>query len=101
MLTGLPVIYGIDPYESEVSASHTLGAIGFDADGRKFRYAKNNATNAMVAGELQQSVAEDTGDEALTVAAAAAVGSKTVSLAAATVTANQYAGGFVVFTVTS
>lgn len=100
MLTGLPLIYGINPYESEENPSHELGAFGYTNDGRKFVYVKNNDTNAMVAGELQQTAAEDTGDQGLTVAANAAIGASQVSLATATVTANQYAGGYVVFTVT-
>ena len=100
MLSGLPVIYGIDPYEYEAVPSHPLGSIGYTDDGRKFRYCKNNGTNAMVAGNVQQSPVEDTGDEDLAIAAVAAIGDKQVSLAAATVTANQYADGYLVITVT-
>lgn len=101
MLTGLPVIYGIDPYTSETVPSVPLGAIGYSNDGRKFRYCKNNATNAMVAGDVQQAPAEDTGDQNLTVNVAAAIGSKTVSVASATVTANQYADGYLAVTGTA
>jgi hypothetical protein len=100
MLSGLPIIYGINPYESEATPSHSLGTIGYDSDGRKFRYCKNNATNAMVAGYLQQAPVEDTGDQDLAIAASASIGDKTVSLAAATVTANQYADGYLAITVT-
>ena len=100
MLTGIPVIYGIDPYSSETVPSAPLGAIGYANDGRKFRYCKNNATNAMVAGYLQQAPVEDTGDQDLAIATNAAIGSKTISLATATVTANQYADGYVCVTVT-
>jgi len=100
MLGGLPVIYGINPHESETVPSHQLGTIGYTPDGRRFRYVQNNATNAMVAGELQQSQVEDTGEEALSVAAAA-VGSTTVTTTSTvTVTANEYAEGYVVATVT-
>jgi len=100
MLSGLPIIYGIDPYNSESSPSHQLGTIGYDSDGRKFVFCKNNATNAMVAGNLQQAPVEDTGDQDLAIAAAASAGDTKVSLAAATVTANQYADGYLVVTVT-
>lgn len=100
MLSGLPVMYGINPYESEVASSTQLGAIGYSADGRKFRYCRNNATNAMVAGNLQQAAVQDTGDQDLAVAANAAIGATSVSLAAATVTANQYTNGYLVITTT-
>ena len=98
MLSGLPAIYGIDPYSSEATPSHQLGVIGYAEDGRRFRYVKNNATNAMVAGELQQAEAEDTGEQSLAVAAAA-VGSKTVTTTdTVTVTANEYADGYLIGT---
>jgi hypothetical protein len=100
MLGGFPVIYGIDPHSSESSPSHTLGTIGISPDGRQFRYVKNNASNAMVAGTLQQAPVEDTGDQNLTPAANAAIGATSVSLATATVTANQYADGYLVITST-
>src|SRR3990167_3551856 len=98
MLAGLPVIYGIDPFSSETEPSHQLGTIGITTDGRKFRYVRNNVTNAAVAGELQQSSVEDTGDQSLLMAAGS-IGDRTVTtVGTVTVTANQYADGYIVFT---
>lgn len=100
MLGGLPIIYGLNPYSSETVPSHQLGSIGYTTDGRKFRYVQNNVTNAMVAGELQQSQVEDTGEQGLSVAAAA-IGSFTVTTTSTvTVVANEYAEGYIVATVT-
>lgn len=98
MLHGAPVIYGIDPYETETVPSHELGAIGVSPDGRTFRYCLNNSTNAMVAGELQQGRAEDTGDQSLLMAAAAIGATQVTTVGTVTVTANQYANGYIVFT---
>lgn len=100
MLSGLPIIYGINPYSSETTPSHSLGAVGFTSDGRRFRYVRNNATNAMVAGELQQSQVEDTGEQALSVAAAAIGATQVTTTSTVTVTANEYAEGYIVATVT-
>lgn len=98
MFTGVPVIYGIDPYNTETVPSHQLGSIGVTGDGRMFRYCRNNGDNAMVAGELQQGRAEDTGDQSLAVSAAA-VGAKSVTTTGTvTVTANQYAEGYLIAT---
>jgi len=96
MLSGLPVIYGINPYSESSTPEHQLGSIGFSADGRKFRYAKTGGS--LTAGELLQTSVEDTGDESLLVAAAA-IGDRTVTtVGTVTVTANQYANGYLVAT---
>lgn len=100
MLGGIPVIYGIDPYNEETVPSHQLGAIGIAPDGRKFRYAKVGSGSALVAGNLLQSPAEDTGDEGLAVAAAAAGALSVVTTSTVTVTANQYAEGYIVVSIT-
>lgn len=76
---------------------HQLGTIGVTPDGRKFRYCRNNASTAAVAGELQQSPAEDTSEESLVMVAASA-GATAVTTAAITVTVNEYADGYIVFT---
>lgn len=97
MLSGVPTVYGINPYESETTPSHNLGTLGFTQDGRKFRYARNGSA-AAVAGELQQGRVEDTGDQSLLMAAGS-IGDKTVTtVGTVTVTANQYANGYIVFT---
>lgn len=78
---------------------HNLGELCFSNDGRAFRYVKAGAT-ALVAGKLQQTAAQVTGDQNLT-AVAAAVGDFTIaSTSTVTVTANQYAGGYALITVT-
>lgn len=96
MLTGIPVIYGIDPYNEESSPSCDLGAVGFSGDGRRFRYAKFGGT--LTAGELLQTSVEDTGDQSLLVAATAIGATSVTTVGTVTVTANQYAGGYLVAT---
>lgn len=98
MLSGIPVIYGIDPFSSSADPVHDLGSIGIAADGRRFRYAKAGGS-ALVAGTLVQAPAEDTGDQNIA-ATAAAIGAKQVVTASMTVTKNQYAGGLMIVTVT-
>lgn len=98
MLNGLPVIYGINPYNTETVPSHPLGAVGFDAAGRKFRYGQVGSSTALVAGETAQGVAQDTGEQSILMAAAA-VGATSVTTAdTVTVTANQYADGYLIGT---
>ena len=97
MLSGIPVIYGINPYSESSTPDHQVGAIGFTGDGRKFKYAKAGSS-ALVAGELLQSSVEDTGEQSILMAAAS-IGDKTVTTAdTVTVTANQYANGYMVAT---
>ncbi len=97
-MTGLPIIYGIDPYSSETVPSIQLGSTGYTDDGRKFRYCRNNVTNAMVAGELQQVRSEDTEEQSVLVSATAEIGATKITLASSTVTAGQYEGGYLVAT---
>ncbi len=78
------------------TALHGLGELVHTNDGRALRYAKAGVS-ALVAGTLQQSPAEDTGDQDIA-ATAAAVGATSVVTAAMTVTANQYSGGLMVVT---
>lgn len=97
MLSGLPVIYGIKPFDTETTPSTQLGTIGVTSDGRKYRYARVGSGAALVAGDVIQSPAEDTGDQSI-VMVAAAIGATEITTAAMTVTANQYANGYVIFT---
>lgn len=78
----------------------SLGAAGFDNSGNRYRFVKAGGT-ALVPGKLQQAAAEVTNHQGLT-PAAAAIGatSVTVTLGATAATANQYAGGWLVVTVT-
>ena len=79
---------------------HTLGARSTTGDGRIFRYAKAGAVD-LVPGKLQQAPVEITNHQNLTPAAAAIKAtSVTVTLGATAVTANQYAEGWLLVTVT-
>jgi hypothetical protein len=99
MLTGIPVIYGIDPYTQSSIQEHNLGAVGFSSDGRKFRYVKFGGT--LIAGNLLQAPAENTGEQGLAVAAAAAIDALNVSVTCGgTVAANLFADGYLVVTTT-
>ena len=81
-------------FEEETTNLHNLGELAFSNDGRAFRYCKAGGT-ALVAGNLQQASAQDTGDHDLAIAAAAAGAKAIVTTSTVTVDANQYAGGFV------
>lgn len=98
MLSGLPVIYGINPYTEESSPSHPLGTIGFADDGRKFRYVKVGSSSALVAGDLIQSPAEVTANESLTPVAADIGATQVTVTTGAAVTANAYGNGYLVVT---
>lgn len=78
----------------------SLGAAAFDNAGNRYRFVKAGGT-ALVPGKLQQAAAEVTDNQGLT-PAAAAIGatSVTVTLGSSAVTANQYAGGWLVVTIT-
>jgi len=98
MLSGVPIIYGISPAETETSPSHQLGAIGITSDGRKFRYARVDASTALVAGTLLQGKAENTSDQALAVAATAVGATAVTTTSTVTVDANEYADGYMIVT---
>lgn len=86
-------------HSSSADQYHNLGELVFSNDGRAYRYCKAGGT-ALVAGNLQQSQAEDTDTQNMT-AVAAAVGDVSIaSTTTVTVTANEYAEGFMLVTVT-
>ena len=94
-LTGTgPQVVSQGLYEESSSALHNLGELVHSNDGRAFRYCKAGGT-ALAAGKLQQSSAQDTGDHNVAVAATAAGATSITTTGTVTVTANQYAGGFV------
>lgn len=99
-LSGYTLIENVDLYNSETNASHRLGQMGMTADGRKFRYAKAGGVT-LVTGNLLQSPARSTDFTDLGVAAAA-VGDKTitVTLGSTAATANMFAQGQAVVSVT-
>ena len=99
MFSGVPTVYGIDPFSTETSPSHSLGTIGITPDGRKFRYAEVGGT-ALVAGNLLQNAAEATDSQALAVAAASIGATSITTTTTVTVTANEFENGYVVVTVT-
>ncbi len=98
-LSGPVIVAAQTLHSSSADQYHKLGELIFANDGRAFRYVKAGGT-ALVAGKLQQSSAEDTGLQNLT-AVAAAVGDLSIGASTTvTVTANEYAEGFVLVTVT-
>lgn len=82
----------------EANPQESLGLRYESADGRAYRYALAGGSS-LVVGNLLQSPAEDTADQDIA-ATAAAIGAKSIVTATMTVTANQYAGGYVTVTVT-
>src|SRR3990167_2355069 len=97
--TGESVIFGgLPPVVDEANPTHNLGQKLVTPDGRSFRYVRAGGT-ALVTGNLLQSIAEDTGEQDLT-PTATAIGATSITTSAITVTANQYAGGYVLVTVT-
>ena len=78
-----------------------LGGEGITPDGRLFRYAKCNASTAVVPGKLYQSTAEDTTNwENLSIAAATAGTYTVTTTSTVTLTLNQLAGGYLCVTET-
>lgn len=99
-LTGTgPQVVAQSLFSSSADQMHVLGELVHSNDGRAFRYCKAGGTT-LAQGKLQQASAEVTADQNLT-AVAAAIGDLTLSASTTvTVTANQYAGGYALITVT-
>ena len=91
---------GENPFvTNDVSPTHSLGAV-MSADGnRRFVYVRNG-TVAMTRGLMYQAATEDTADQDITPAATAVGATSITTTSTMTVTANQYAGGFIVVSVT-
>ena len=98
-LSGPITVVAQELHSSSADQYHNLGAVIFSNDGRAFRYCKAGAT-ALVAGNLFGSQAEDTGTENMTAVAAAVGDTVIVSTTTVTVTANEYAEGFIMVSVT-
>lgn len=100
-LTSDPQGAGQALYTSSATQAHQLGERLVTADGRVFRYAKAGAAD-LVAGNWLQSPAQIANHQNIAVQAAAAIGATQISvtLGATAATANQYAGGQAVVTVT-
>jgi len=89
---------GLPPVLDEANPSINLGAEYKAPDGRRYRYARAGSS-ALTVGNLLQSAAEDTADQNIA-GTTTAVGATSITTASMTVTANQYAGGYVTVTVT-
>jgi hypothetical protein len=98
--TGFPAVSLGLPYAvDDATPQADLGQVIAGENGRKYIYVKVGAT-ALVTGSLYQAPAEDTADQDITPAATAVGATTLVTTSTMTVTANQYAGGYVVVTVT-
>jgi hypothetical protein len=87
------------PYNSDSSVQEQeLGTVMYGDNGRRYVYVKAGVSN-LVAGNLLQAPAEDTADQNIA-GTTTAVGATSITTASMTVTANQYAGGYVTVTVT-
>lgn len=99
LLTQNPASAGQTLFTSSSTQMHDLGAQMTTPDGRKFRYVKMGAV-AAVPGKLYQSAAQDTGIQNLTAVAASAGATEVSFSTTVTVTANQYAGAYIMVSVT-
>lgn len=98
-LSGPVVVAAQTLHSSSADKYHNYGELIFSNDGRAFRYCKVGDT-ALVAGNLYASSAEDTGTQDMTAVAAAIGATAIVSTTTITVTANEYAEGFILVSVT-
>lgn len=94
--TGAASVFSGNPFlVDEANPTHELGEKCVTPDGREFRYVLAGAS-ALVTGNLIQSQAQATDSQSLIVAAAA-VGALTVTTTdTTTVTANEFAGGYLI-----
>lgn len=98
-LTQNPGAAGQGLYSSSATQFHAVGERMVCNDGREFRYCKMGAV-AGVVGKLYQAPAEVTGDQNLTAVANSIGDTTAVFTTTVTVTANQYAGGWLLVSVT-
>lgn len=99
-LSASPLVVGQALFADSTTQQHNLGERVVSNDGRAFRYSRTGAV-ALVAGTLQQSGAQVANHQNLTPSAAAIGATEiTLTLGATAATANQYAGGYAVITVT-
>lgn len=98
--TGSPQVGIGQPYlNNDSTPLNNPGQVIFGSDGSKYVYVQAGAT-AITSGMLLQSPAQDTGEQDVAVAATAVGATQIVTTTTLTVTANQYAGGYVVVSVT-
>lgn len=96
-LSGYTQIEDIDLFYSEAYQKHALGEVAETSDGARFVYAKAGAV-ALTRGNLTQSPALDVNYQGLTATASINALTVTVTLGASAVTANQFAGGYLLVT---
>lgn len=92
--TGFPLPWTANDADPQAALGQRIAG----DDGSEYVYVKAGASN-LVVGNLLQAPAQDTGDQDIA-ATATAVGATSITTAAMTVTKNQYAGGYVVVSVT-
>ena len=82
-------------FETQTAQAHPFGTKMITQDGREFRYGSHTAV-ALVAGRLCQMEVPGANFDELVIPTAQAIGAKaiTVTNGATTVTANQFAGGY-------
>jgi hypothetical protein len=92
-------VFGVDAFAESSTQKHQLGTNGWDANGRRFRYALIGASNA-AAGHLLQTSARSTDFTDMTPSAATAIGdtSINVTLGSTATTANLFTGGYLITT---
>ncbi len=99
-LTGHPAVVSQNLYDiAETAGQQTLGDLARTNDGRTFRYAQAGGVT-LVPGNLLQAPAETTAHEVLSVAAAALGTNVVTTTSTVTLTANQYAFGYLHVVVT-
>ena len=95
-LTGLPVLYGADIYQQDTTKKFPLGATGHAFGGNKvYRYGRNNASTAAVAGNVQTMAAIEANHENQLVDVSAAIDAYqvTVNVGATAAAKDLYAEG--------
>lgn len=99
-ITGNPIVGGIDLYSSSATPITDVGSLIFGDNGKAYRYAL--AGEALVVGNVLQSSVVDTQFDDMAVAANVAIGQNQIVLTNGTtaVTAGQFVGGTVEFSVT-
>ena len=97
-LTGMGVLSSTEIYSNDEVQQHALGAVGCDASGDLYRYAKLQSD--VSAGYLVTSLAREANHQnvPLGVAAAAEDKSVEVTVGATAVDANEYDEGYICFT---
>ena len=86
-------------HSTSVDQYHKLGEVVFANDGRAYRYCEVGGTD-LVSGNIISSQAQDTDTQDMTAVAAAVDDLSIASTTTVTVTANEYAEGFILVSVT-